>query len=121
VSLAEPKKEEAEPKKDETAIPERRLGVERRRSDRRVAARALNANEVEHRVSERRLFERRVKPRQRARLSPPHGGRLVRNAILRLRRPDQIPQRRHPLSPLRRRERRPAPGIERPQIVERSQ
>jgi len=60
VSLAQPKKEKAEPEKEETVVPERRLGGERRHSDRRVAARALNANEVEHRVSERRLFERRA-------------------------------------------------------------
>ena len=60
MSLAEPEKEKAEPEKDETVTPERRLGVERRHSDRRVAARALNANDVERRVSERRGVERRA-------------------------------------------------------------
>jgi len=49
-----------EPKKEETVTPERRVGVERRHSDRRVAARALNASEVERRVSERRGVERRA-------------------------------------------------------------
>ena len=44
----------------EAVVPERRLGVERRQSDRRVAARALNVNETERRVSERRVSERRA-------------------------------------------------------------
>ncbi len=49
-----------EPKQEETVAPERRLGLERRHSDRRVAARALNANEVEHRIADRRAAERRA-------------------------------------------------------------
>jgi hypothetical protein len=50
----------AEPKKEETVAPERRAGVERRHSDRREVARALNANEVERRTAERRVGERRA-------------------------------------------------------------
>jgi hypothetical protein len=49
-----------EPKKEETVAPERRLVGERRHSDRRVAARALNVNEVERRVVDRRGVERRA-------------------------------------------------------------
>ena len=49
-----------EPKKEETVVPERRLGVERRQSDRRVAARAGESDEVERRVAERRVSERRA-------------------------------------------------------------
>lgn len=49
-----------EPRKEEIVVPERRLGVERRQSDRRMAARALNVNEAERRVSERRIYERRT-------------------------------------------------------------
>jgi hypothetical protein len=50
----------AEPKKEEVVVPERRAGVERRQFIRRVAARALNAGEVERRVAERRISERRA-------------------------------------------------------------
>lgn len=49
-----------EPRKEEIVVPERRLGVERRQSDRRMAARALNVNEAERRVSECRIYERRT-------------------------------------------------------------
>ena len=54
MSLVEPEQ------KEEAVVPERRLGVERRHSDRRVAARALNASEADRRVSERRVGERRT-------------------------------------------------------------
>jgi hypothetical protein len=46
--------------KEKTVVPERRLGVERRQSKRRVITRALNVDEVERRVSERRIGERRA-------------------------------------------------------------
>jgi hypothetical protein len=49
-----------EPRQEESVVPERRLGVERRHSDRRVAARALNDHEVERRMAERRVAERRA-------------------------------------------------------------
>jgi hypothetical protein len=49
-----------EPSNKETVVPERRLGVERRQSDRRVAARARNPSDVERRMSERRIRERRA-------------------------------------------------------------
>jgi hypothetical protein len=49
----------ADPRQDEPVVPERRSGVERRQCDRRVAARALNVDEVERRVAERRVGERR--------------------------------------------------------------
>jgi uncharacterized protein YbaR (Trm112 family) len=49
-----------EPKKQAPLVPECRLGVERRKSDRRLAASALNADDVERRMSERRVGERRL-------------------------------------------------------------
>ena len=49
-----------EPKKEEKAVPERRLGTERRHSERRIAARALKTDEVERRISGRRGSDRRV-------------------------------------------------------------
>jgi hypothetical protein len=49
-----------EHRKEKAVVPERRLGVERRQSKRRVTARALNVGEVERRVSERRIGERRA-------------------------------------------------------------
>jgi len=50
----------SEPKQQETATPERRLGIERRHSDRRVAARALDGHDSERRVQERRVSQRRA-------------------------------------------------------------
>jgi hypothetical protein len=44
----------------ERATPERRAGIERRHADRRVAARALNTDEPERRVADRRAGERRT-------------------------------------------------------------
>jgi hypothetical protein len=49
-----------EPKKQAPVAPECRLGLERRHSDRRVAARALSATDVERRTSQRRGGERRA-------------------------------------------------------------
>ena len=49
-----------EPKREETVTPERRVSVERRHSDRRIAARAPDASEVDRRISARRVTERRA-------------------------------------------------------------
>jgi hypothetical protein len=49
-----------EPKKQAPVASECRLGLDRRQSDRRVAARPRNTTEVERRTSERRAGERRV-------------------------------------------------------------
>ena len=49
-----------QPEKEETAVPERRLGVERRRAERRAASRTLSAKETERRIAHRRVGERRA-------------------------------------------------------------
>jgi hypothetical protein len=61
LDASEPKRvEEHQRAQGETAVPERRAGIERRHTDRRVAAHALNAGDTERRVAERRVGQRRV-------------------------------------------------------------
>jgi hypothetical protein len=59
LNVSEPGGKEEREDREKKDVPERRLAVERRHSDRRVAARALTVVETERRMAERRVGERR--------------------------------------------------------------